>query len=194
VKLAPQWTPPAEQEYLILPGDDGGCEGIAQGYSPRTKYVYYGTRYEPTTFKTYLNNQGPDEAGLFLGSTFDELTPKEGVTNFGLYGATDTRTGKIAWKIRIDQPAKSGVLIAGDLVFFGEGNGKFHGVDAATGKILFTFDGLTVKNGGGAMGAPVAYVVNGKEYIVNDFGGNFPDRANFPPDPVGDAIVAFALP
>ena len=194
VKLGRQYTLPQEQEYLIVPGDDGGCEGIAQGYSPRTKFVYYGTRYEPTTFKTFENNQGPNAGGLFLGSTFDELTPKEGVTNFGLYGATDTTTGKLVWKIKIDQPAKSGVLIAGDLVFFGEGNGLFHAVDAATGEILFTFDGTTVTNGGGAQAAPTAYVVNGKEYVVNGFGGNVPDRHNFPPNPVGDAVVAFALP
>jgi len=192
--LAPQYTLPQQQTYLIVPGDDGGCEGIAQGYSPRTKYVYYGTRYEPTTFFTYPNNKGPNSGGLFLGSTFDELTPKEGVTNFGLYGATDTTTGKLVWKIQIDQPAKSGVLIAGDLLFFGEGNGKFNAVNAATGEMLFTFDGTTISNGGGAQGAPVAYVVNGKEYIVNDFGGNVPDRANFPPNPVGDAVVAFTLP
>jgi len=194
VKLAKPWTPPTEQELLIVPGDDGGCEGIAQGYSPRTKFVYYGTRYEPTTFKTFPNNQGPDAGGLFLGSSFDGLTPKEGVTNFGLYGATDTTTGKIAWKIQIDQPAKSGVLIAGDLVFFGEGNGKFHAVDAASGKMLFTFDGTSIPNGGGAQAAPVAYVVNGKEYIVNAFGGDVPDRKSFPPNPVGDAIVSFTLP
>jgi quinohemoprotein ethanol dehydrogenase len=200
VRLAPQYTLPQQQTYLIVPGDDGGCEGIAQGYSPRTKYVYYGTRYEPTTFFTYPSNKGPNAGGLFLGSTFDELTPKEGVTNFGLYGATDTTTGKLVWKIQIDQPAKSGVLIAGDLVFFGEGNGKFHAVDAAKGPAspanpyLFTFDGTTIPNGGGAEGAPVAYVANGKEYIVNDFGGNVPDRINFPPNPVGDAIVAFTLP
>jgi hypothetical protein len=78
VKLAPQYTPPSDQKFLMVPADDGGCEGIAQGYSPRTKFVCYGTRYEPTTFKTFLNNQGPDAKGLFLGSAFDELTPKEG--------------------------------------------------------------------------------------------------------------------
>jgi quinohemoprotein ethanol dehydrogenase len=194
IQLAPQYTPPQDQKLLIVPGDDGGCEGIAQGYSPRTKFVYYGTRYEPTTFKTFLNNQGPNSEGLFLGSAFDELTPDEGVTNFGLYGATDTITGKVMWKIKIDQPAKSGVLVAGDLLFFGEGNGKFHAVEAATGKMLFTFDGTSIPNGGGAQAAPVAYVVKGKEYIVNGFGGNVPDRSGFPPNPVGDAVVAFALP
>jgi outer membrane protein assembly factor BamB len=115
------------------------------------------------------------------------------VTDFGVFGATDTTTGKVAWKIKVAQPAKSGMLVAGDLVFFGEGNGKFHAVNAKTGHMLFTFDGTSVKHGGGAQAAPVAYVVNGKEYIVNGFGGNLPDRLNFPPNPVGDAVVAFTL-
>jgi outer membrane protein assembly factor BamB len=127
-----------------------------------------------------------------LGSTFDEKIP--GITDFGIFGATDTTTGKVAWKINVDQPAKSGMLVAGDLVFFGEGNGKFHAVNAATGQNLFTFDGTTVPNGGGAQAAPVAYVVNGQEFIVNGFGGNVGDRMNFPPNPVGDAVVAFSLP
>jgi outer membrane protein assembly factor BamB len=117
-----------------------------------------------------------------------------GVKDFGVFGATDTMTGSVAWKINVDQPAKSGMLVAGDLVFFGEGNGKFHAVNATTGQILFTFDGTTISNGGGAQAAPVAYVVNGKEFIVNGFGGNLPDRLNFPPNPVGDAVIAFTLP
>jgi outer membrane protein assembly factor BamB len=99
----------------------------------------------------------------------------------------------VVWKINVAQPAKSGMLVAGDLVFFGEGNGKFHGVDAATGKTLFTFDGTTVPHGGGAQAAPVAYVVNGREFIVNGFGGNVLDR-QFVPNPVGDAVIAFSLP
>jgi quinohemoprotein ethanol dehydrogenase len=191
VALAPQYTPPQQQELLMVPGDDGGCEGIAQAYSPRTKFVYYGTRYEPTTFHTSPNNP-PCSGGVCLGSTFEEVIP--GVTDFGVFGATDTTTGKVAWKINVPQPAKSGMLVAGDLVFFGEGNGKFHAVNANTGAMLFTFDGTTVTNGGGAQAAPVAYVVNGKEFIVNGFGGNLPDRLNFPPNPVGDAVIAFTLP
>jgi quinohemoprotein ethanol dehydrogenase len=196
IQLAPEWTLPQEQLYLIVPGDDGGCEWNPAGYSPRTGYVYYGTRYEPTTFQTSPSNIGPNADGLFLGSTFDEVTPQEGVINFGLYGATDTNTGKVKWKIRIDQPAKSGVLIAGDLVFFGEGNGKFHAVDARTGAMLWTFDGPANPNlhhVGGAQSNPVAYMVKGREYIVNAFGGNVPDRNNFPPNPVGDAFIAFTL-
>ncbi len=189
--LAPQYTPPQENEVLIAVGDDGGCEGVAAAFSPRTKFIYYGARYEPARYHSSPTNTGPDAAGKFLGSTFAELIP--GVTDFGIFGATDSTTGKVIWKIQVPQPAKSGMLVAGDLAFFGEGNGKFHGVDAKTGSVLFTFDGTSVPNGGGAMAAPVAYVVNGKEFIVNGFGGNVPDR-QFAPNPIGDAVIAFSLP
>lgn len=128
--------------------------------------------------------------GLYLGSTFYEEIP--GVTDFGIYGATDTTTGKVVWKRKVPQPAKSGVLVAGDVMFFGEGNGLFHGVDARSGAEVFRFDGTSIPNGGGAQGAPVAYAAGGKEYVVNAFGGNFADR-QFRPNPVGDAIVAFTL-
>jgi quinohemoprotein ethanol dehydrogenase len=189
--LAPQYTPPQENEVLIAVGDDGGCEGVAAAFSPRTKFIYYGARYEPARYHSFPTNTGQDAAGKFLGSTFAELIP--GVTDFGIFGATDSTTGKVMWKINVAQPAKSGMLVAGDLAFFGEGNGKFHGVDAASGRELFTFDGTTVPQGGGAQAAPVAYVVNGKEFIVNGFGGNVPDR-QFAPNPIGDAVIAFSLP
>ena len=106
------------------------------------------------------------------------------------------RTGKVIWKIEVAQPAKSGLLVAGDLVFFGEGNGKFHAVDARRGKVLFTFDApANVPNAGGANASPIAYLLNGREFIVNAFGGNVTDRANQPPpNPLGDAIIAFTLP
>jgi len=37
-------------------------------------------------------------------------------------------------------------------------------------------------------------VVNGQEFVVNAFGGNSEDREAFPPDPLGDAIIAFTVP
>lgn len=111
----------------------------------------------------------------------------------------------MVWKIRVPQPAKSGVLVAGDLMFFGEGNGKFHAVDARTGEMLFTFDApASVTNAGGAAASPIAYLAEGREFSVNAFGGNVPDRNNFTgncpgvgrecDNRVGDAIIAFALP
>src|SRR6266567_2822102 len=208
VALSPQYTPPDETLRLIMPGDNGGCEWAPAAFSPRTKFVYYGARHDPDVFKTHSGNTSlvPQAVNgdLHLGSTFFNHVP--GAKPFGLYGATDTRTGKVVWKIRIPQPAKSGVLVAGDVVFFGEGNGKFDAADATTGKLLFTFDApANIANAGGAAAGPIAYLADGREFIVNAFGGNVPDRGvtangnclgggHTCDNPVGDAFIAFALP
>ena len=83
----------------------------------------------------------------------------------------NTTTGKIAWSSKLPQKMYSGIVVAGDLVFFGEGNGKFNAVDAQTGNVLWTFQS-NLPNVGGANGAPAVYVVNGREYVVTDFDGN----------------------
>jgi hypothetical protein len=44
--------------------------------------------------------------------------------------------------------------------------------------MLFTFDApANVPNAGGAAASPVAYLADGREFIVNAFGGNVPDRS-----------------
>jgi PQQ-dependent dehydrogenase (methanol/ethanol family) len=205
----PQYTPPGVKdakgnpiEFAMVPGDDGGCEWNPAGYSPRTKFIYYGTRYEPDTFKTFEGNRTPLPNGLHLGSTFTNRVP--GSHPFGIFGATDTTTGKVVWKMEVPIPAKSGVAIGGDVLFFAEGQGKFHAVDAANGTVLFTFDPRSshIRNVGGGQASPSVYVANGREFVAYMFGGNVPDRNNFAnldgqnPDAgkLGDALIAFAIP
>ncbi len=188
IRTAPQYTPPNEKDVLISPGDDGGCEWNPAAFSPRTNFIYYGTRYEPSLFSSFPGNTS------FLGSTFEERVPGVAEKDLGIFGATDVTTGKITWRIQIPQPTKSGLLVAGDLVFFGEGNGRFHALDAKTGARLWTYNGSGVPRTGGANAAPSAYVVGGREFIVNAFGGNVADSHHFPPNLPGDAIIAFALP
>ena len=208
VTLSPQYTPPDDQLRLIMPGDNGGCEWAPAAFSPRTKYVYYGARQEPDVFKTHSGNTSlvPQAVNgdLHLGSQFINQVP--GAKPFGMYGATDTQTGKVVWKIQIPQPAKSGVLVAGDLVFFGEGNGTFDAADARTGNKLFSFNAPgNITHAGGAAAGPMAYLADGREFVVNAFGGNVPDRTitangnclaggSICDNPVGDAYIAFALP
>jgi hypothetical protein len=82
--------------------------------------------------------------------------------------------------------------------------------------ILFTYNGPQdpkQHDVGGAQANPVAYLADGREFIVNAFGGNVPDRSittggnclGIEPgqtlrdlstcaNPVGDAFIAFALP
>jgi alcohol dehydrogenase (cytochrome c) len=198
IPSAPQWTPPTTSPILIQPGAQGGCEWPPAAFSPRTNLVYYGARYQPTEYLTKPNNTDTQpvpgqNVPEIVGSAFGRSP--SGINAFGIFGGTNVNTGKVAWKNTTAQPATSGLLVAGDVVFYGEDNGVFHGVSAATGASLFTFNGpANIPNAGGANGGPIAYVVNSVEYIAMPFGGNALDRQNFPPDPVGDAIVVFKLP
>jgi outer membrane protein assembly factor BamB len=114
-----------------------------------------------------------------------------GSSAHGVYGAIDTRTGKMAWQDAMTPGINpsSGIGVAGDLVFFGEAQGLLHAADASTGQILWTFDASTVPNAGGATASPAFYVINGKEYVAYGFGGE-PGEG---PGVLGDVVIAFAL-
>lgn len=104
----------------------------------------------------------PAEVNSF-GSTIQAVTP--GVENFGVFNAVDTTTGKIAWTKQFPQKVLSGVVVAGDLVFFGESNGSFDAFDTAKGDMLWSYP-ATEPNIGGANASPAVYVVNGREYVI----------------------------
>ena len=55
----------------------------------------------------------------------------------------------------------------GNLVFFGEGNGRFNASDAKTGEILWT-----TSIDAGVNAPPISYVIDGKQYIAVVSGGN----------------------
>lgn len=181
---APMWTPPQETPLVMQPADEGGMEWPPEAYSPRTKFLYQYARYIPRVFQTSpTNTAGGNFPGW--GSTTDDIP---GITEYGVVGAVDTTTGKIAWQIKLPDPPDCGWVVAGDVAFYGEVKGLFHAVDAATGNNLWTFNALTIQGAGGATAGPIAYMVNNREYIAMPFGGNPPDA------PVGDAVIAFALP
>lgn len=186
VKTGPMWTVPQETPILIQPGFEAGPEWSPSAYSPRTKMSYI----QAGGMEPWLYHAIPANVNS-LGSTGEDAVP--GVENFGLLDAVDTTTGKIAWQIRMPQKFVSGVTVVGDLVFYGEGNGKFNAADSETGKVLWTFKS-DLKGVGGANGCPAAYVVNGRAFVVMPFGGNRQLRSNGQGSPVGDALIAFALP
>ena len=63
---------------------------------------------------------------------------------------------------------------AGALVFTGDAEGNFIALDAASGKTLWHF-----QMGGAVYAAPIAFAVDGKEYVVIA---------------AGSALYAFGLP
>ncbi len=186
MKSAPFWTPPQEQPLIIQPGFEAGPNYPPAAYSPRTKFAYIGAGgYEP-----WIYHSIPPQVNS-LGSTGVDEIP--GIDHYGLVDAMDTTTGKIAWQARLPERSATGVTVAGDLVFFGEGNGKFDAADSKTGKILWSYKS-SQPGFGGANGNPAVYMVKGREFVIMPFGGNNQLRSNEQPAPPGDAIVAFALP
>ena len=82
------------------------------------------------------------------------------------------------------QPLMGGALAtAGNLAFFGEGNGWFNALDATTGKRLWRYN-----LGAGVNAPPITYTVKGQQYIAVAAGGNF--QLLFP---YGDAVAIFKL-
>jgi alcohol dehydrogenase (cytochrome c) len=81
---------------------------------------------------------------------------------------------------------------AGDLVFAGEPTGEFNAYDARTGELLWQF-----QTGSGIHSSPIAYSVDGKQYVavLSGWGGWM---KGFAPELYGStrgsAVVVFALP
>lgn len=189
---AAMWTTEGPTPMVFQPWADG-VEWPPAAYSPRTHFLYSHARYSPVDVGITDDPAADAKCPFpFQTCTFTGTFFVPGQTQHGVYGAIDTRTGKIAWKDAMTPGVNpgSGIGVAGDLVFFGESNGLLHAADAETGKILWTFDATTVPNAGGANASPAFYVVNGKEYVVYGFGGE-PGEG---PGVLGDAVIAFALP
>ncbi len=72
------------------------------------------------------------------------------------------------WQHKTAQPLVGGVLAtAGNLVFMGEGSGRFNAYDAATGQTLWS-DQLEA----GVNAPPVTWQIDGVQYVGVAAGGN----------------------
>jgi len=71
-------------------------------------------------------------------------------------------SGQVKWEFRHISPTWSGVLsTAGGLLFTGDAEGNFIALNAASGKPLWHF-----QTGGAVYAAPMAFAVDGKEYVA----------------------------
>jgi alcohol dehydrogenase (cytochrome c) len=117
----------------------------------------------------------------------------------GEFVAVHARSGKILWRHRTRTPPNTAALTAGGgLVVVGDWDRNFRVYDAANGKILFESRLST-----SAHGFPIAYAVNGRQYIAMPVGGGGAQWATTVPGellpekktpPGGNAIFVFALP
>ena len=174
------WALPTATGARMLPGANGGVEWSPMAYNPTHRLTYALNLHQPMTY--HVETAKYPGGKLWLGGAFKVV---EGEKQWGRVAAVNVDTGKMAWKFDTEQPLIGGALAtAGDLVFYGEGNGLFRALHAKTGKLLWEYN-----CGAGANAMPVAYSVKGREYVAMGCGGN--TQLDFKR---GNTMVVFALP
>ncbi len=164
------------------PGSFGGASWSPSAYHAGTGFIYVPAIHKPATiFERSITDEATGKSLRFSLTEYDD-----DIETWGTLSAIDTRAaGKIAWQIETPQPLVGGVLAtAGDLVFYGQGDGHFVAVDAESGNRLWSFDCRA-----GVNAPPVTYAVGGRQYVAVAAGGS--RFFGFPP---GDSVFAFALP
>ena len=169
--VANQNASPTLEGHTVCPGALGTTNFMAPTYDPQTGLFYVTARDQCDTFSTAPQ---PYEAGhAYYGSAY--FPSEEAKPYRGFLKAIDPATGQVKWKFEHTSPTWSGVLsTAGGLVFTGDAEGNFIAMDAAAGKPLWHF-----QMGGAVYAAPMAFAVDGKEYVAIA---------------AGSAVYAFGLP
>ena len=174
------WVLPTAQGARMLPGANGGVEWSPMAFSPKHRLAYALNLHQPMTY--HVEAAQYPGGKLWLGGAFKVI---ESEKQWGRLAAVNVDTGKVTWKFDTEQPLIGGALAtAGDLVFYGEGNGLFRALNAGTGKLLWQYN-----CGAGANAMPVSYTVGGKQYVAMGCGGN--TQLDFKR---GNSLVVFALP
>jgi alcohol dehydrogenase (cytochrome c) len=174
------WVLPTATGARMLPGANGGVEWSPMAFHPKHRLAYALNLHQPMTY--HVEDAKYPGGKLWLGGAFKVI---EGEKQWGRLAAVNVDTGKLAWKFDTEQPLIGGALAtAGDLVFYGEGNGFIRALHAGTGQKLWEFN-----CGAGANAMPVSYMVKGKQYVAMGCGGN--TQLDFKR---GNTMVVFSLP
>lgn len=162
----------------LLAGNQPTKGGVKTCPAVRGATNWYSTAFNPLTRLFYV--MAVEDCNIYTqtkaGGFVPYRDPKDPAEKF--LRAIDIETGKISWEVAQVGPPESnysGVLsTAGGVVFYGETGGGFAAVEAATGNTLWHFN-----TGQEWKASPIAYMVDGKQYVAIASGGN---------------VLAFALP
>jgi PQQ-dependent dehydrogenase (methanol/ethanol family) len=175
---------PNPRGVKVCPGTLGGIEYSPPAYSPISRAIYQPVLNQCEIYTTtpLADTQAHKLGTVDTGGTASFTGPMSGAMV-----AVDAATGRIRWKDAMPKPMIGGSLAtAGNLVFSGADDGHFYAFDAGTGKILYH------PNVGLAFGAaPLAYEVDGTEYIAVAAGGASVSAADG--SPLGGTLMVLKL-
>jgi len=149
---------PTLEGRKVCPGAAGSTNWMSPTFDLQTRLFYVTAREQCDIFSTAPEVN--EEGHAYYGSAYFPASDAE--PYWGALRAIDPLTGERKWEFNHVSPSWSGVLsTAGGLVFSGDSEGNFIALDATTGKVLWHF-----QMGGAVYAAPMAYAVDGKEYVA----------------------------
>jgi len=148
----------AGQERLVCPGSSGGKNWPAGAYSPLNDTMYFPMQ-NICMDVTSLDEKHPGLDSLY--SIVSKFKIASGGENVGTIYGINARTGRTALKYEQRSMMLSLLATGGHLLFGGDSAGRFKAFDQETGKVLWE-----VNLGSAVTGYPIAFAVNGKEYVA----------------------------
>lgn len=158
------FTKPTPEGQVILPGVLGGINWSPTSVDAKKLVAYVPAIHWPVKYTKKVIPATSAKPAV----EYTTLEPLMDVPRWGVLSAIDLATGKMKWQHKTAQPLVGGVLAtAGNLVFMGEGSGRFNAYDAATGQTLWS-DQLEA----GVNAPPVTWQIDGVQYVGVAAGGN----------------------
>jgi len=165
--------------FVVMPSSRGGHNWMPMAYSPKTGLVYIpahdtAERFAPEpgfAMKPMAYNTATDLFGVVPAAARPSEPEAPVPPSKGYLLAWDPVRQREAWRVPHPSFANGGVLAtAGNLVFQGDGQGRFAAYRATDGKALWSTDAGSL-----TMGGPVTYAVDGEQYVavMAGCGGDF---------------------
>ena len=152
------------------PSTFGGTNYPPSAYSPETRALYLPLFSSCQDIK--VKTLHPTPADLY-GLDFI-ARPADSPATTGWLQAVSVETGKTLWTHKQPGRVLGAMTTAGDIVFIGDSAGRFLAMDARSGEILWA-----TQLNGPVGGAPIAFSVDGVEYVAVTAGANLlSDLAN----------------
>jgi quinohemoprotein ethanol dehydrogenase len=153
----------------LSPSPVGAHHWPPMAYNPTTRLVYFPGQDTASNFQavdSFAFKQGQWNTGTRLGqnpaAAAAAAAPPPPAALPGRRGflvAWDPVAQKERWRNEFN-PAGGVLSTAGDLIFVGDGGGKFQALDPATGKVLWEHQTMP------GVATPVTYELDGKQYVA----------------------------
>ena len=151
----------SKEGTIIYPGILGGSNWSPVSLNTDKNIAFISGIHAPIKYTSHEKITNDN----VLRYTSSEPTNDE---QWGLLSAINLSNGKIIWQYKTKEPLLGGTLSTkGNLVFSGEGNGNFNAFNSQNGKLLWQ-----TKIDAGVNAPPIAYMIDGTQYIAVAAGGN----------------------